>query len=159
MPDVVLKAVDSEDCAFFFNHQTDAQANEMAAFGSKDPHDKGAFYARWQRILENPEIVCRTVMADAHVAGYVAHFEQLGKPSISYWIGRSFWGKGIATEAARQFLQLIAVRPLYARVALSNLESVNVLTKNGFKQMATESSYSEARDALVEEAIYSLEHD
>ena len=158
MPDVVLRKVISEDLFFLFEHQTDEQANEMAAFGSKEPHDKAAFYSRWHRILENPEIVCRTVMADAHVAGYVAHFEQLGKPSVSYWIGTYFWGRGIATKAVRQFLHLVSERPLFARVAVSNTGSVKVLTKNGFRQIATENSYSEARGALVEEAIYSLDH-
>lgn len=159
MPDVVLKTVETKDLLSLFEHQTDVQANEMAAFGSKDFHDQAAFNSRWHKILENPEIVCRSVMADTLIAGYVAHFEQLNKPSISYWIGKSFWGRGVATESVRQFLRLVVVRPLYARVALSNLGSVKVLTKNGFRQMATENSYSEARGALVEEAIYSLEQD
>jgi len=159
MPDVVLKAVEADDLVFFFEHQTDVQANEMAAFGSKHPRDKAAFYSKWQRLMENPEIVCRAVMAETHVAGYIAFFEQLGKPSISYWIGRPFWSMGIATEAVRQFLQVIVERPLYARVALTNLGSVQVLTKNGFKQLAKENSYSEALEKMVEEAVFSLEQD
>ena len=158
MPKVALRAVNSEDLATLFEHQTDAQANQMAVFGSKNPFDEAAFLSRWQRIRADNDIVVRIVTVDNHVAGYVAHFEQLGKPSISYWIGRAFWGKGVASEAVTQFTQIIDSRPLFARVALSNEGSIRVLIKNGFKRIATENSYSDVRDALVEEAIYSLEH-
>jgi len=157
MPTVSLRAVAPEDLNILFEQQTDAQANEMAAFGSKHPFDKSAFDARWQRTLSNSDIATRTVEVDNYVAGYVAHFEQLGKPSISYWIGSFFWGRGVATEAVGQFLHIVKTRPLFARVALSNVGSVKVLAKNGFKKIDTETSHSEALDAMVDEAIYSLE--
>lgn len=158
MRNMALRAVTSEDLDILFDHQTDETANQMAAFGSKDPFDKLAFHSRWQRILSNPDITARTVIVDNHVCGYIAFFEQLGKPSISYWIGKSFWGRGIATDAVSQFMNIINVRPLFARVALNNVGSIKVLAKNGFKKVGEETSYSDALDTMVEEAIYSLEH-
>lgn len=159
MADVALRVVETEDLDLFFLHQTDAVANQVAAFGSKDWHDKSAFESRWKRILSDSNIVCRCVTVNSRVAGYVAHFEQMEKPSISYWIGRPFWGKGVATAAVQQFIQIVNVRPLFARVAISNLGSIKVLTKNGFRKIDTANSYSDAFEKMVEEAIYSLEHE
>lgn len=36
-------------------------------------------------------------------------------PSALYWIGKEYWGKGIATNALRGFLKHVTIRPLYAR--------------------------------------------
>lgn len=43
-----------------------------------------------------------------------------------------FWGKGIATKALKQFLGMIAARPLNAHVAKQNIGSRQVLEKCGF---------------------------
>lgn len=51
----------------------------------------------------------------------------------SYWIGKQYWGKGIATEALLNFLPKLKVRPLYARAAKENPASIRVLEKCGFK--------------------------
>ena len=40
-----------------------------------------------------------------------------GEREVSYWIDRAHWGKGIATEALKQFLALVTIRPLYARAS------------------------------------------
>lgn len=55
---------------------------------------------------------------------------------ISYWLGESFWGQGIATEAIRQmvdytFYYFDIVR-IYAEVFENNKSSMRVLEKNGF---------------------------
>ena len=42
------------------------------------------------------------------------------------------WGKGVMSEALRQFLELIEHRPLIARAAKSNVGSCRVLEKCGF---------------------------
>jgi len=158
MPKVVLRAIRSEDMDTLFGQLVDSVANEMAVFGSKDPLNKPAFLERWQRILSSDEFFCRAIVFNGQFVGHVAHFEQLGNPSISYRLGREFWGRGITTRAVNQFLSLIEMRPLFARAALSNLGSIKVLENNGFKRIATENSYSEAIENMVEEAIYSLEH-
>jgi RimJ/RimL family protein N-acetyltransferase len=30
-------------------------------------------------------------------------FERAGQPLVGYWIGRNYWGKGIATRALSEF--------------------------------------------------------
>ncbi|QBF82481.1 N-acetyltransferase [Shewanella maritima] len=52
-----------------------------------------------------------------------------------YWIGREFWGKGIATRALNTFLHQHSPRPLLAWVAEHNTGSIKVLERNGFKQI------------------------
>lgn len=58
-----------------------------------------------------------TILCNGCVAGSILKFEQVGNPEVSYWIGKQFWGKGIATCALIHFLPNIKVRPLYARAA------------------------------------------
>jgi RimJ/RimL family protein N-acetyltransferase len=48
---------------------------------------------------------------------------------VTYWIGRSYWGKGIATDALTAFLAVDRSRPLQARVASDNVASRRVLEK------------------------------
>ena len=55
-----------------------------------------------------------------------------GKREVGYWIGREFWGKGIATQALSELLRCIEMRPLYGHVAKHNIGSRRVLEKCGF---------------------------
>jgi RimJ/RimL family protein N-acetyltransferase len=47
-------------------------------------------------------------------------------------VGKEFWGRGIASSAVREFLEVDTSRPLFAFVAKENLGSLCVLQKNGF---------------------------
>lgn len=55
---------------------------------------------------------------------------------IGYWIGESYWGKGIATEAIRQITEYIFynfdIIRIYAEVFENNKPSMRALEKNGF---------------------------
>jgi RimJ/RimL family protein N-acetyltransferase len=72
---------------------------------------------------------------------------------FTYWIGRSFWGKGIATSALRAFLTVDPARPLHARVASDNVASRRVLEKCGFRVIAHERGFAEARSGEIEELV------
>ena len=158
MPDQVsLRDITAADLPLFFEHPLDAEANYMAAFTAPDPTDREAFMARWARILSDDSIINRAIVVDDQVAGHIAHFEQFGQPSVSYWVGRAFWGRGVATRALSQFLQVVTVRPLYARAARDNRASVRVLEKCGFRVVGEDSGFSEARGEDVEELIFKLE--
>ncbi len=57
---------------------------------------------------------------------------------IGYWIGEPYWGKGIATEAIRQMVDITWERypevvRIYAEVFPGNIGSVRALEKNGFE--------------------------
>jgi RimJ/RimL family protein N-acetyltransferase len=72
------------------------------------------------------------MLADGEVAGDIGSWEQDGVREVGYWVGRAFWGRGIATRALEQFLGVIDVRPLRAHVARTNIASARVLEKCGF---------------------------
>ncbi len=91
--------------------------------------------SHWARVLEDPRNSTWTVLVAGDVAGYVACFPQHDALHIAYWLGRLFWGRGIATAALAQLLGKVAARPLFARVAEHNLGSRRVLEKCGFEQI------------------------
>jgi RimJ/RimL family protein N-acetyltransferase len=154
---VRLRDVMKSDLPLFFEHQLDPDANRMAAFTVEDPSDRAAFEARWARILADDSITKKTILFEEQVAGHiVAGFEQFGKPSVSYWLGRAFWGRGIATRALSALLTLVETRPLYARAARDNVGSIRVLEKCGFTRCGEDKGYASARGAEVEEVILIL---
>jgi RimJ/RimL family protein N-acetyltransferase len=115
--DIHLRDVVAGDLPIFFDQQLDPDANHMAAFTAGNPADWDAFMARWARILDDPDITKQTILCDGQVAGHVLRYEESGRPEVSYWLGKSYWGRGIATTALVAFLRHVRTRPLYARAA------------------------------------------
>ncbi len=149
--EVVVREVEDDDLPAFFEQQRDPEAVRMAAFASRD---REAFDAHWARIRGEPDVLLRTIVADGRVAGNVVSFVRDGRTMVGYWLGREFWGRGIATRALRQFLAQQAVRPLYADVATHNLGSIRVLEKCGFAVIGEE--VIPAAAAGAEEAVPEL---
>ncbi|HEX4631849.1 MAG TPA: GNAT family N-acetyltransferase [Chthoniobacterales bacterium] len=130
---VTLREVIQEDLPIFFEHQLDADATRMAAFPSRD---REAFMAHWAKIMSketNATGILNTILAGGSVAGNVVYWEAAGEPNVGYWLGKTYWGKGIASAALAQFLTKIETRPVYAHVATHNLASIRVLQKCGFR--------------------------
>jgi RimJ/RimL family protein N-acetyltransferase len=94
---------------------------------------------------------------DGGLAGNVVCFDQDGEREVGYWIGREFWGRGVATAALTQFLDEITERPLYAVVAAHNTGSIRVLRKCGFVVTEQEPTYSTAGGPVVEEVRLRLD--
>jgi RimJ/RimL family protein N-acetyltransferase len=126
---VSLREVSPADIPIFFEQQIDPVAAEMAAFPSREREEHAA---HWDRVGSNPAVVNRTIVVDGDVAGNVVSWVQEGHQEIGYWLGREYWGRGIATVALSQFVELVRVRPLYAWVAEHNGGSIRVLEKTGF---------------------------
>lgn len=154
--DVLLRDTIEHDIPAFFEHQLDPEDNYLVAFASKDPTDREAFTARWERILGNPAIIKKTIVYNGQTAGHIGQFERFGKPEVSYWLGREFRGRGIATAALKEFLPHVPVRPLYARVAVDTIASLRVLQKCGFTIIGYDSAFSETRGVDVQEALMEL---
>lgn len=154
---VSLRDVRETDLAIFFEQQLDPQANQMAAFAAANPKDQATFLARWRRNLADPTITIRTVLAGEQVAGHVLCFELFGQPSVGYWYGREYWGKGIATRALRLFIQEVPTRPLYARAAKDNNASIRVLQHGGFVLVDEEMAFANARMQTIPEVILRLD--
>ena|ERR671926_1329783 len=155
---VLLRNVISEDLPIFFEYQLDQEANYMAAFTAKDPTNQEAFMAHWQRNLADPANINQTILVNGQVAGSVSSYEDEGKPEVTYWLGKEYWGKGIATAALREFLaQKNQIRPIYARVAKDNPGSRRVLEKCGFKIIGESKGFANARGQEIEELLLELE--
>jgi len=154
---ITIRAVEAADLETFYVHQLDPVANRMAAFVGKHPRDRAAFDAHWAKILHSPRITQRTIIADGRVAGHVACFPQDEDLEVTFWLGREFWGQGIATEALKQLLRLVAERPILARTATDNLGSLRVLQKCGFVITGKDQGFAHGRGEVTEEYLLRLD--
>ena len=148
----VLRDVLESDLPVFFEHQRDPEAMRMAAMPARDEE---AFMAHWRKILADEASTQRTIVFDGEVAGNALAFDLEGKRRVGYWLGREFWGKGLATKALTELLELETTRPLYADVATANIASIRVLEKCGFKFVSREVEHDE-RGEEIELALYEL---
>lgn len=152
-----LRNVVNADLPIFFAHQLDPEANFMAAFTAKDPTDQAAFMAHWHKILADKTTIIQTMLCNGQVVGSVSSYEEEGKPEVTYWLGKEFWGKGIATWALSEFLaHQNRTRPIYARVAKDNLGSRRVLEKCGFAITGESKGFANARGQEIEELLLTL---
>jgi len=131
MPNTHLRDVLVSDLPIFFEQQFDPIATQMAAFPARD---REAFMAHWAKIMADESNILKTILDGDQVAGNIVSWEHDGEREVGYWLGREFWGKGIATKALLLLLQQVTSRPLYAYVVRHNLASIRVLEKCGFKK-------------------------
>ncbi|KQN00284.1 MULTISPECIES: GNAT family N-acetyltransferase [unclassified Sphingomonas] len=132
--EVRLRIVTVDDLPVFYEHQCDPMAAAMAGFVSRP---RPAFDAHWQQILNRNDCEVRTVAVDGVTAGYVSTFIREGQREIAYWIGRRYWGQGVASRAVVAFLDMARERPVSASVVASNLRSIAVLRHAGFAWVET----------------------
>jgi RimJ/RimL family protein N-acetyltransferase len=159
MPDnieIVLRPTEISDLEKLFIFQLDDDANYLAAFTSKDPSDKTAYFQKYTKLLSNPTINNQTIIVNNTIAGSIAKFEMNGDAEITYWIDKKFWGKGIGTTALKKFLSIENTRPIFARVAFDNFGSQKILEKSGFTKVGSDKGFANARQTEIEEFIYKL---
>ncbi|MCW1382585.1 GNAT family N-acetyltransferase [Novosphingobium sp. KCTC 2891] len=95
------------------------------------------------------------------LVGSVGLSEHEGETELGFWIGRSHWGKGYATEAARAVVNLartLGHRRIVASHFIDNPASGHVLEKAGF--VATGEicpRFGEGRRAVAPTVVYALE--
>jgi RimJ/RimL family protein N-acetyltransferase len=131
----VLRDVVETDLPIFFEHQRDPEATRMADFPARD---RETFTAHWQRALADEAVTKKTILFEGQVAGNVVSWDQDGRRLVGYWVGKAFWGKGLATKALAELLEEVTVRPLHAYVAKTNVGSIRVLEKCGFVRSGDE---------------------
>jgi len=132
-PDVTLRDVDDADLDVLFEHQRDPESIAMAAVPARD---RAAFLAHWAKARGDETVTAKTIVVGGEVAGHVVSWTNGERREVGYWLGREFWGRGIATRALRGFLASEPVRPLHAHVARHNASSLRVLEKCGFAAAA-----------------------
>lgn len=156
--EVTLREITPGDLAIFFAQQTDPEAVRMAAFTQEGKLDKEAFVARWTEILARPNNIGWTILSDGAVAGNIVSYVMGEEREVGYWLGKEFWGQGIATRALRLFLaEVVTSRPLGARAASDNLGSLRVLEKCGFRRVGVERSFAHGRGEEIEETLFVLD--
>ena len=142
---VRLRNIEPGDLPIFYEQQLDPDATRMAAF---PPRDRASFDAHWAKnILGNPDAIAQTILVDDEVSGNIGSWTQEGVRLVGYWIGKEYWGKGVATRALSAFLHQVTDRPLYAHVVKHNIGSIRVLAKCGF---SLEQSVEVGNDGVVE---------
>ena len=119
----------------------------MAAFPARD---RGTHLTHWKRIIADDSVVTKTVVVDGEVAGNILCWTKDDKRAVGYWVGRSYWGRGIATDALKLFVAELVDRPLFGFVATHNLGSIRVLEKAGFLAEKGPGSITMGEDGIEE---------
>lgn len=153
---IQLRDVLESDLPIFFEHQLDPEATQMASFPSRN---RESFMAHWTKTMADESMVMKTIIVNGNVAGNIVCFPQLGEREVGYWLGRQYWGQGIATRALEEFLKQIDTRPLYAHVAKHNTASRRVLEKCGFIVSGEDRFFSQILGDDIEEYILILNND
>jgi RimJ/RimL family protein N-acetyltransferase len=150
---VTLRPVIESDLPVFYEHQLDPDATRMAAFPTRD---ETTFMAHWHKILRDESNKTKTILFGDTVVGNIASFTLEGQREVCYWIGKQYWGKGIATGALAALLDIESTRPLYAHVTKHNIGSRRVLEKCGFTIIG-EDSFTQTDGTFAEEFVLKLD--
>jgi RimJ/RimL family protein N-acetyltransferase len=148
----VLRDVVDDDIPIFFEQQNDPEAIEMAAF---PPREWEPFRAHWGRIRQDETCVTKTIVADDLVAGNVLSWSRDDRRYVGYWLGREFWGRGLATRALGELVEELD-RPLYAEVSTANIGSIRVLEKCGFVEIGKTVERQEALGGDIDLLVMKL---
>ena len=152
-PAVRIRRVEDRDLEVFFDHQADPQAAEMAAFPARD---QDQFAAHWAKLRADDSLLVRTIEVDGMVAGNIGSWQENGQQLLGYWVGREYWGRGVATQALALLVDDLSIRPLYAHVAVHNRGSIRVLEKCGFRRDREQEAAPPAPDDGIEELVFVL---
>ncbi|MBP6657238.1 MAG: GNAT family N-acetyltransferase [Bacteroidia bacterium] len=156
---ITLTETTAADLSTLFHFQLDEDARHLAAFTNKDSKDERAYVERYSKYLTDPSINMLTIKVNNIVVGSISKFVMENEPEITYWIDRKFWGRGIASNALKEFLKIETIRPIHARVAFDNLGSQKVLEKCGFVKIGKDKGFANERQSEIEEYIYILSED
>ena len=136
---VSLRDVEEDDLRVFYEQQLNPEATHMAAFPARDYE---SFMAHWEKGMGEATTILQTIVYHGEVAGNIVIWEQSGECNVGYWLGKEYWGNGIASAALSLFLKQVVKRPLFAHVAKHNTASIRVLQKCGFSN-SCEGKFSE----------------
>lgn len=147
---ISLREPEDSDLPIFWQQLTDSELRQMAAVTRKYHYDRGHFDRHWAKVRSDPSVILRTVLADGAVAGHAAVFGPPSEREVTYVIGRTHWGQGIATEALAELIELEPARPLHADAAADNAGSIRVLEKCGFVVTGKSRCFARARDEEID---------
>jgi len=129
----------------------------MAAFTRRDPSDRSAFDAHYERVRSDPSNTLLAIDEDGEFVGTVGSYTMNGEREVTYWIAPARWGRGVASRALRAFLAVETTRPLFGRVAGHNAGSAKVLARAGFVEAGSDTAFAPGVGAEVVERTYRLD--
>lgn len=150
---VAIRPIVEADLPTFFEQQSDPEAVRMVI---ARPRTGAAFFEHWAKVLADPTVTHRAILADGALAGMVNAFDAGGHRWVGYWLGREWWGRGVATRGLGLLLAEEPARPLHARAARSNVASIRVLERNGFVLQGYAMGEETERFPACEEARFLL---
>lgn len=112
----------------------------------------------WLRGLADGEMVFGIEHAGelVGICGYT--LEGDGAAQIGYWIGKPYWGRGFATEAARALINhgftKGGIKRFNGRHFADNLASARVIKKLGFRPVSSDVGWCEARQGEFPTVAY-----
>ncbi|MFE4968936.1 GNAT family N-acetyltransferase [Streptomyces sp. NPDC056660] len=143
--EIILRELQDNDLPVFWEQLTDPELQHMAAVTRKYHYDRGHFDQHWAKVRSDPAVIVRTVVADGVVAGHAAVFGSPSEREVTYVVGRTHWGQGIASRALTELIKLEGTRPLHADAAADNAGSIRVLEKCGFVITGRSRCFAHAR--------------
>jgi RimJ/RimL family protein N-acetyltransferase len=151
---VRLRDIALDDLPWIYELNLDLEANRLAV---TKPRSAEAFDAHWRKVLADADVVAKAIIVDDLPAGTISCFRRDALPFVGYWLGRAFWGRGIASRALELLLNEVGIRPLYADVATCTGASLRVLEKCGFVVRSVRLAPADERNLECEEALLVLE--
>ena len=101
----------------------------------------------------SPHMLCAAVEVEGAFAGCAAIDALVGPPELGYWLGKSFWGRGVGSRATRALVDLVfsatAASGLVSGHFVDNAASAAVLSKLGFRRTGLVETRSRARSEPV----------
>lgn len=90
------------------------------------------------------------------ICGFTAH--KNGDAELGYWIGKPYWGRGYATEAAAAVMAYgftkVGVRRFICKHLAENPASARVIRKLGFRFVGNATGWCEARQCELPALTY-----
>lgn len=140
---------------------------EVARMLSRVPHPYSremaeAWIASHARLGESGEEFVFCIECDGAVAGSIGLQRRLdGVYELGYWLGEPWWGRGLATEAARHVVRFafdeLGATQLVSGHLADNPASGRVLEKCGFRYTGDSVQQSEARGGKVAHRDFELD--
>lgn len=143
---LVFRDHEPDDLESFCDMEADPEVRRFVG-GKPRTRDAAAHKFRivYLRPVQNRIGLCATVLKpDGRYIGYCGiypHFGDAGpvgrEASLAFYLARAYWGRGLATEAARAWVDAgfreLGLRRIVADVQVGNAASVRILEKLGFR--------------------------
>lgn len=146
---IELRKFEQKDEALLVSYLNDEAQTHFLSARIPQPYTNEA--ARWWVNTGSKIGVVYAIIHNGIFVGSISaipgEFEKQKTAEIGYWVARSYWGKGIASEALKKFTDFLFENTDFVRLNASlfegNLASAKVLQRCGYKL-----------EAVLEKAIY-----